>query len=166
MLSVLRVRDILVRTRTKPTGPRIPSCNAERFANHASRAVPQDLRLALNPLIEQIRSITNLIRRYDRKIERIKKTRYPATQILQRVSGVRALTALGFVLTIGGASGWFAAGMQEPTSDSVRGVSSQGKAIHNWESAKKATVSCEDCWSMLPLHPGSIWVGHRSAALG
>ncbi len=111
MLSVLRVRDILVRTRTKlincarglvkPTGTRIPSCNAECFANHASRAVPQELRLALDPLIEQIRSITNLIRRYDRKIERIAKTRYPATQVLQQVRGVGSLTALGFVLTIG-----------------------------------------------------------------
>lgn len=111
MLSVLRVRDILVRTRTKlincarglvkPTGTRIPSCNAECFANHASRAVPQELRLALDPLIEQIRSITNLIRRYDRKIDRIAKTRYPATQVLQQVRGVGSLTALGFVLTIG-----------------------------------------------------------------
>ena len=111
MLSVLRVRDILVRTRTKlinctrglvkPTGTRIPSCNAECFANHASRAVPPELRLALDPLIEQIRSITNLIRRYDRKIDRIARTQYPATQILQQVRGVGSLTALGFVLTIG-----------------------------------------------------------------
>lgn len=111
MLSVLRVRDILVRTRTKlinctrglvrPTGTRIPSCNAECFANHASRAVPPELRLALDPLIEQIRSITNLIKRYDRKIDGIAKTQYPATQILQQVRGVGSLTALGFVLTIG-----------------------------------------------------------------
>ncbi len=93
MLSVLR--DILVRTRTKlincarglvkPTGTRIPSCNAECFANHASRAVPQELRLALDPLIEQIRKHHNLIRRYDRTIDRIARTQYPTTQILQQV---------------------------------------------------------------------------------
>jgi transposase len=73
MLSVSRARDMLVRTRTKlincarglvkPAGTRIPSCYAECFANHASRTVPPELRLALDPLIEQIRSITNLIER-------------------------------------------------------------------------------------------------------
>jgi transposase len=111
MLSVLRVRDILVRTRTKlincarglvkPTGTRLPNCSAECFANHASRAVPPELRLALDPLIEEIRSITNLIKRYDRKIARIGATIYPATQVLQQIRGVGPLTALGFVLTIG-----------------------------------------------------------------
>ena len=90
MFSVLRVRDILVRTRTrlvncarglvKPTGTRLPSCNAVCFANHASRAVPQELRLALDPLLDQIQSLTNLIKRYDRKIARIAKTSYPATR--------------------------------------------------------------------------------------
>jgi transposase len=111
MLSVLRVRDVLVRTRTKlincarglvkPTGTRIPSCGAESFASHAHRSVPPELRLALDPLIEQIRSLTNLIKRYDRKIVKIGATQYPATQVLQQVRGVGALTALGFVLTIG-----------------------------------------------------------------
>jgi len=59
------------------------------------------LRLALDPLIEQILSITNLIKRYDRKIARIAKTQYPATQVLQQIRGVGPLTALGFVVTVG-----------------------------------------------------------------
>ena len=61
MLSVLRVRDVLVRTRTrlidcarglvKPTGTRIPSCAASSFAGYAHRTVPAELRLALDPLV-------------------------------------------------------------------------------------------------------------------
>ena len=60
MLSVLRVRDVLLRTRTKlincarglvkPTGARIPSCAASSFAVYADRSVPAELRLAL-PLV-------------------------------------------------------------------------------------------------------------------
>jgi transposase len=111
MLSVLRVRDMLVRTRTKlincarglvkPTGTRIPSCSAECFASNASQAIPAELRIALDPLIEQIRSLTSLIKRYDRQIAGIAAKRYPATRVLQQIQGVGPLTALGFVLTIG-----------------------------------------------------------------
>ena len=111
MLSVLRVRDVLLRTRTKlincarglvkPTGARIPSCAASSFAVYADRSVPAELRLALDPLIEQIRSLTKLIRQYDCKIAKIAATKYPATQVLQQIQGVGSLTALGFVLTLG-----------------------------------------------------------------
>lgn len=117
MLDVLRARDVLMRTRTKlincarglvkPTGTRIPGCSADSFATYASRAVPDELRLALDPLVEQIRNLTNLLKRYDRKIEKIAATKYPATLVLQQIRGVGALTALGFVLTLG-RSGRFA----------------------------------------------------------
>jgi transposase len=111
MLSVLRVRDVLLRTRTKlincarglvkPTGTRIPGCDASSFAVYADRSVPPELRLALDPLIEQIRSLTKLIRHYDWKIAKIAATKYPATRVLQQVRGVGPLTSLGFVLTLG-----------------------------------------------------------------
>jgi transposase len=114
MLAVLRVRDLLVRTRTrlincarglvKPTGTRLPSCSPVSFANHARSAVPPELRLALDPLLDQIQSLTNLIKRYDRKIARIAETSYPATKHLEQIRGVGPLTALGFVLTIGRSS--------------------------------------------------------------
>lgn len=114
MLAVLRVRDLLVRTRTslvncarglvKPTGTRLPSCSPVSFANHARQAVPLELRLALDPLLDQIQSLTNLIKRYDRKIAKIAETSYPATRHLEQVRGVGPLTALGFVLTIGRSS--------------------------------------------------------------
>jgi len=40
-----------------------------------------------------------------------------------------------------------AAATPAPTSDCVRGVTNLEKAIHNLESAKKATDSCGDCFS-------------------
>ena len=110
-LAVIRVRDLMVRTRArlincvrgmvKATGARLPACSAISFAGYARPAIPEELRPALDPLVEQIQNITNLIKRYNRKIANIAVTKYPATQTLQQIRGVGAVTALGFILTLG-----------------------------------------------------------------
>jgi transposase len=50
--------------------------------------------------LEQIGSLTERIRDYDRKLEAISKESYPETELLCQVEGVGALTALTFVLTL------------------------------------------------------------------
>jgi len=55
---------------------------------------------ALGPVLEQIGSLTERIRDYDRKLVAISKDHYPETALLCQVEGVGALTALTFVLTL------------------------------------------------------------------
>ena len=55
---------------------------------------------ALGPVLEQIGSLTERIRDYERKLETISKERYPETELLRQVEGVGTLTALTFVLTL------------------------------------------------------------------
>ena len=55
---------------------------------------------ALGPVLEQIGSLTNRIREYDRQIETISKEHHPETGLLRQVEGVGPLTALTFVLTL------------------------------------------------------------------
>ena len=55
---------------------------------------------ALGPILEQIGSLTERIRDYDRKLEEISKERYPETELLRQVEGIGPLTALTFVLTV------------------------------------------------------------------
>jgi transposase len=55
---------------------------------------------ALGPILEQIGSLTQRIRQYDRKLQTIAKERYPETDLLRQVEGVEPLTALTFVLTL------------------------------------------------------------------
>ncbi len=55
---------------------------------------------ALGPIVEQISSLTERIRDYDRQLETISKERYPETQLLRQVEGIGPLTALTFVLTL------------------------------------------------------------------
>jgi transposase len=55
---------------------------------------------ALGSILEQIGSLTERIRDYERKLEEISKESYPETGLLRQVEGVGPLTALTFVLTI------------------------------------------------------------------
>ena len=50
--------------------------------------------------MEQIGSLTERIRDYDRKLETISEEHYSETELLRQVEGVGPLTALPFVLTI------------------------------------------------------------------
>ena len=56
---------------------------------------------ALGPVLEQIGSLTERIRDFERQLETISEERYPhETDLLRQVEGVGTLTALSFVLTL------------------------------------------------------------------
>jgi transposase len=78
----------------------LPKCPARSFHKRASEHLPEALMPALGPILEQIGSLTEPIRDYDRKLEAICQARYPETEILRQVEGIGALTALTFVLTL------------------------------------------------------------------
>jgi transposase len=89
-----------VRGTVKSFGGRLPKGPARSFHNKAPEHVPEALRPALGPILETIGSLTERIREYDRKLERISKEHYPETELLRQVEGVGPLTALTFVLTL------------------------------------------------------------------
>jgi transposase len=55
---------------------------------------------ALEPLLEEIESLSQRIAAYDRQIEQIAKKEYPEVRLLQQVKGVGTLIALTYVLTL------------------------------------------------------------------
>jgi transposase len=84
-----------VRGAVKSFGHRLPNCPARRFhKKRASEHIPEALLPAIGPVLEQIGSLTQRIRDYERKLEVISKERYPETQLLRQVEGIGALTAL------------------------------------------------------------------------
>ena len=109
-MAILRSREALVGCRTqlvnhvrgavKSFGARLPKCPARSFHNKAAEHIPEALCAALGPILEQIGSLTERIRQYDRKLEEISKEHYPETELLRQVEGVGGLTALTFVLTL------------------------------------------------------------------
>jgi transposase len=78
----------------------LPKCPARSFHKRASEHIPEVLRPALGPILEQIGSLTERIKDYDRKLEAISKEHYPETDLLRQVEGIGPLTALTFVLTV------------------------------------------------------------------
>ncbi len=109
-LAVIRARAAVVAARTqlinamrgmvKAIGGRLPSCSTKSFHVKVDSAIPESLRLALEPLLAEISSLTESIQSYDRQIEELAQTKYPETAVLRQVTGVGALTALSFVLTL------------------------------------------------------------------
>jgi transposase len=89
-----------VRGAVKSFGARLPKCPARSFHKNAAEHIPEALWPALGPILEQIGSLTEHIRDYERQLERISKERYPETDLLRQVEGVGTLTALTFVLTL------------------------------------------------------------------
>jgi transposase len=89
-----------VRGAVKSFGARLPKCPARTFHKRAQEHIPEALLPALEPVLEQIGSLTERIRDYDRKLEAISLEHYPETALLRQVEGIGPLTALTFVLTL------------------------------------------------------------------
>jgi transposase len=78
----------------------LPECPARTFHKRVAAHIQEALRPALEPVLEQIASLTERIRQYDRRLEAICKDHYPETELLRQVEGVGPITALTFVLTL------------------------------------------------------------------
>ena len=55
----------------------MPKCPARSFPKRAQEHIPEALLPALEPILEQIASLTQRIRDYDRKLEEISEESYP-----------------------------------------------------------------------------------------
>jgi len=121
----------------------------KKLPQEGQRAHPQALRPALWPILEQIASLTERIRQYDRKLETVCEEHYPETELLRQVEGVGPLTALTFVLSledpyrfeksrsVGAYLGLVPARNQSGDRDPQRRISKEGDEL-----LRKLLVSC------------------------
>jgi len=109
-MALIRSRQALVSARTqlvnhargtvKSFGARLPKCPARSFHKRAQEHIPEAPLPALEPVLEQIGSLTERIRDYEKRLMEISEEHYPETGLLRQVEGVGPLTALTFVLTL------------------------------------------------------------------
>jgi transposase len=110
-LSVMRARDLFVRTRTKwithargilkAFGVRVGACSAVSFPRKAAVVIPESLRPALQPILDLLVELQRRIDAFDATIAQVVTDRHPAALLLQQVTGVGPITSAAFVLTIG-----------------------------------------------------------------
>ena len=108
-LAVLGTRDALVRARTalvntarsllKEEGVRVAKCSVEAFASKAAPVVPDGLKMAVEPLLAEIASLTGRVKELDKWCLQAGE-KDPAIRALQQVKGVGAVTAAAFVWTL------------------------------------------------------------------
>lgn len=109
-LELLRARDVLVAVRTKivnhlrgaakPFGVRLPRCSPSAMVKKAPAVIPAELQAIMKPLLDLIKAISSQIAAYDRRIEQLADNEYKESHALRQVSGVGALTALAYMLTL------------------------------------------------------------------
>ena len=109
-LTVIRARAGLVSARTalvnaarglvKSYGERLRKCGTQQVSREIAVGLSAELRDALEPLLEEVESLNERIKEYDRRIEQIAKKDYPEVALLQQVKGVGELIALTYVLTL------------------------------------------------------------------
>jgi transposase len=109
--SVLMARDTLVSNRTaaincvrgllRDSGYELPSCAAERFHVRVRELIPSELQAAVLPMLAALEGVAKGIDLHDATIAKLVKEQFPETAILQQISGVGPITALGYVVTIG-----------------------------------------------------------------
>jgi transposase len=158
-LALVHSRDALVETRTKLVnhvrgtvkafGARLPKCTAQSFHHKTAEHLPQGLVVALGPILETIGTLSERIREYDRRLEKLADELYPETRLLRQIHGVGALTALTFVLTledpsrfaksrqVGPYLGLVPATDQSGQSDPQRRISKHGNEL-----TRKLLVNC------------------------
>ena len=109
-LTVIRARAELVRARTalvnaargsvKSYGERLPKRGTQQVNRELGAGLSPELREVLEPLFQEIESLNERIKEYDRRIAQIAQQEYPETELLKQVKGVGELIALAYVLTI------------------------------------------------------------------
>jgi len=109
-LVVLRAREALVAARTqlinatrglvKSMGTRLPKCSSPSFEQKVKDAIPEQVREALQPLVQLTDALSDCIQSYDQKIAELGSEKYGHTKLLRQVKGVGPITSLAYVLTI------------------------------------------------------------------
>ena len=109
-LTLIRARAGLVRARTalvntarglaKSYGERLRGCNVRNMNPEKAEGLSPELQTALQPLLAALESLSQQIREYNQRIEKLAQESYPQAALLKQVKGVGTLIALTFLLTL------------------------------------------------------------------
>ncbi len=109
-LTVIRARAGLVRARTalvntarglaKSYGERLRGCNVRNMNPEKAEGLSPELQAALQPLLAALESLSERIREYNERIEKLAQESYPQVALLKQIKGVGTLIALTFLLTL------------------------------------------------------------------
>ena len=109
-LMMIRARAGLVRARTglvntarglaKSYGERLRGCNVRNMNPEKAEGLSPELQSALEPLLAGIEVLSERIREYNERIEKLAQDSYPQVALLKQIKGVGTLISLTYMLTL------------------------------------------------------------------
>jgi len=97
-LVLLRARDALVTVRTelinttrglvKSMGARLPKCSSPSFSPKVEEVLPAEIRDGLLPLVQLVAALSDFIKGYDKKTEKLGSEKYGHTALVRQLTGV------------------------------------------------------------------------------
>ncbi len=140
LVSVLTQLINTIRGVVKSFGSRLRSCSTPCF-RRLKGEIPSELAPALDPLFDQLALLTKQIRAFDRTIERIQQERYPEVDVMLKVCGVGALTAMASAWSWQTPRDSSAAAMPPPTSGFVQSSTSRARSGRSSASPRRVIDS-------------------------
>ena len=153
---MIRVRDSLVESRTKlistvrgmvkTMGARLPGCSSVSFSQKSADQIPHEVRETLQPILRLIQMLSEEIKGYEKRIEKLASEKYMDTNLLRQVNGVGPVTSLAYVLTLETPQRFKRSRDVGPYLGLVPSRRIPETASRSWASARLATRCCANCW--------------------
>jgi transposase len=89
-----------VRAQLRTLGIKSPRCSTRTFAKRIREFIPEDLRVALEPILEQTQALSGQIDHYDTLVEKLGETEFAGAQVVRQIPGVGAVLSLAYVTTL------------------------------------------------------------------
>src|SRR5262249_26365882 len=84
----------------KSMGARLPKCSSPSFPDKVEEMLPAEVREALLPLVRLAEALSDRIKVYDERIEKLGREKYEHTELLRQGKGGGPPTSLAYVLTL------------------------------------------------------------------
>ena len=81
-------------------GARLTGCSSVSFSDKAADQIPHQVRETLQPILRMIQTLSEEIKSYEKRIEKLGSEKYMDTKLLRQVNGVGPVTSLAYVLTL------------------------------------------------------------------
>jgi transposase len=88
------------RSSAKSQGSRLSACSTPAFAKKVIDEIPEELRAALDPVVDLVGKVTEAIKNMDKHIEQLCDEEHPETKILRQIKGIGPVTSLTYILVI------------------------------------------------------------------
>lgn len=175
--SWLTGRETLVGARTKlinslrgiakSHGIRFGQCGMTKWVA-AVQECPAALRTILEPLARMIAALTQEINGLNRRVEKLGKEQYRATQLLRTVDGVGPLTSLAYVLELNNEAGrvkrYAADGSGGGLPAQATGLGGIVAGVGHHQGGQPTVAAAAG--AVVPKDNRTFWSGFRFAALG